>query len=338
MATLVDSNFPNLVNIAKRTDPNGSISEVANVLSKKLRLLDDIPWMEGNLPTGHRITQAANALPSGGWRKLNAGVSASKGETSQFDETCGILQTESRIDVDVAKLNGNAAAYRASEDLLFAEGLAQQFATGVFYESAITNPERLHGLSPRYPALSGYTSSAYTLRGAGTANDGVDNHSVWLINWKPRKVYGIYPKGSQAGLVREDKGEVYVTDPNDSTKQLWAYLTKFQWKCGIAVEDYRYCVRMQWDPSDTTNFPADFSKKSLVFAMQNMLNTVFDSDDISTMRFYMSRTTKARLDGECTGAQANLLEYLSDGGMRLGYFMGVPLRVTDALVAETAIV
>lgn len=336
MATLVDSSFPNLVNVATRLDPNGQVSEVANVLSKKLALLDDIPWLEGNLPTGHRITQAVNALPSGGWRKLNAGIAASKGETSQYDETCGILQSESRIDVDVAKLNGNAAAYRASEDKLFIEGLGQQFATALFYESVSTNPERIHGLSPRYPATSGYTSSAYTIRGTNTAQSGgtADNLSVWLINWEPRKVYGIYPKGSQAGLVREDKGEVYVTDPNDSAKQLWAYLTKYQWKCGIAVEDYRYAMRMQWDPSDSTNYGA--TTKNFIADMQKMLNLIYEVGP--NARFYMNRTSKNRLDTELAiSAQANLLEYVEAGGMRIPAFMGVPIRVTDALVAESYI-
>lgn len=337
MATLVDSGLPTLVNVAKRLDPRtGGISEVANVLSKKLNILDDIPWVEGNLPTGHRVTQAVNALPQGTWRKLNSGVAATKGETDQYDETCGMLQAESRIDVDVAKLNGNAAAYRASEDRLFLEGMAQQFATALFYESVSTNPERIHGLSPRYPATSGFLSSSYVARGAGAAQSGgtADNLSIWLCTWEERKLYGVYPRGSMAGLQSEDKGEVYVTDPNDSTKQLWAFLKKFQWKCGIAVEDYRYAMRIQWDPSDSTNYGA--ATKNLIADMTKALNQIFEVTP--NTRFYMNRTTKNRLDFELAiNAQANLLEYIEDGRGRIPAFMGVPIRITDALVAETAI-
>ena len=71
MATLVDGGYPNLVNITKRMKPDGSVETMmADTLSKELPMLEDMPMVEGNLPTGHRIT-AVNALPSPTWRKLN---------------------------------------------------------------------------------------------------------------------------------------------------------------------------------------------------------------------------------------------------------------------------
>jgi hypothetical protein len=336
MSTLVDSGLPTLANIAKRWDPkSGGVADFANVLSKKLAVLDDIPWYEGNLPTGHRVTQAVNALPVGTWRKFNQGVAATKGETDQYDETCGMLQTESRIDVDVAKLNGNAAAYRASEDKLFIEGLSQQFATAAFYESVSTNPERIHGLSPRYPSTSGFISSPYTFRGAGAAQAGgtADNLSIWIVTWEERKMYGIYPRGSMAGLVREDKGEVYVTDPNDSTRQFWALLTKFQWKCGIAVEDYRYATRIQWDPSDTTNYGA--ATRNMIQDLQKGLNQIYDVTP--NTRIYMNRATKTRLDFEISNSPGTKLGDIQIGGRLMDTFQQVPIRVTDALVPESSI-
>jgi hypothetical protein len=336
MATLVDSGFPTLANIAKRWDPrSGGVAEIANVLSKKRPELDDIPWYEGNLPTGHRVTQAVNALPAASWRKLNSGVAATKGETDQYDETCGILQTEARIDVDVAKLNGNAAAYRASEERLFMEGLGQQFATALWYESVSTNPERIHGLTPRYPATSGYISSPYTFRGTGASQAGgtADNLSIWLVTWEERKLYGIYPRASQAGLVREDKGEVYVVDPNDSTKSLWALLTKLQWKCGIAVEDYRYAVRLQWDPSDSTNYGT--TTTNLISDMMKMSEYIFDTTP--NTRYYMNRASKARLDLEIKNTPGTKLGDIQINGRQLQTFQGIPIRVTDALVAESYI-
>jgi hypothetical protein len=327
MSTLSDSGFPNLVNIAKRMDPQGGIAEVTNILSKKLNILDDIPWVEGNLPTGHRITLAANGLPSASWRKLNAGVAATKGDTEQFDETCGMLEDESKMDVAAAELNGNGAAYRASEDKLKLEGFAQQFATALFYESAASNPERIQGLTPRYPATSGYDSSSYTL--AGT-NAGTNAHSVWLITWEPRKIYGIYPKGSMAGLQRIDKGIQRVLD--GSSNAFYAYCTWFSWKCGIAVEDYRYAVRFQFDPDDS-NF--DDTDRGLYIAMQKMLGTIYENTPQT--RFYMDRTSKLKLDAQLMSNDHNVLTYLDSGGERIPTFMGVPIRVTDSLVAETAI-
>jgi hypothetical protein len=334
MATLSDTGFPNLANWAKRQKPDGGIADIVNVLSRRLPLLDDVPWVEGNLPTGHRITQALS-LPSASWRTLNAGVIATKVDTEQFDETCGILEDESKVDVDLAKLNGDAAVYRASEDDLKKEALGQQFATSVFYESAQTNPTRIHGLAPRYGATSGMTASSYTL--AGT-NAGTNARSFWLISWEPRKIYGIFPKGSMAGLTVEDKGEQRVLDSNSYA--FWAYVTKLQWKMGIAVEDYRYAVRYQWDPDDAAFADDD---RGMYLAMQQAANTIHEI--LPSTRFYMDRTTKAKLDAQLMSNDANLLTYTAQrddmGNMMAGQliptFMGVPIRVTDSLVAETAI-
>jgi hypothetical protein len=50
---------------------------------------------------------------------------------------------------DLAKLNGNEAAFRASEDDAFIAGLANDLETAFFYASTKTDPERIMGLSPR---------------------------------------------------------------------------------------------------------------------------------------------------------------------------------------------
>lgn len=328
MGTTVDTGFPTLANWAAAQDPNGTIARVANVLSKQNPILDKIPWVEGNLPTGHRITQAANALASGAWRSLNTGVPATKVTTQQVDESCGILEDESKIDVDLAALNGNAAAYRGMMDNLKTEGLGQQLATAIFYESTSTNPERIHGLTPRYPGTSGYTASAYTL--AGT-NAGTNAQSVWLITWEPGKVYGIYPKGSQMGLSKEDKGQQRVLDSNNYA--FWAWVTRLVWKCGIAVEDYRYCVRAQWDPDDAA---FDDTDRGLYLMMQKMIGTIFRMTPNTA--FYMNRTSKMKLDAQCASNDANFLtQMLVPGRGPITHFMGIPIYVEDALVAETAI-
>src|SRR5512142_904688 len=135
MSTLTDTAFQNSLNVARRFDPDGSVAAIAELLSKAGDdLVNDIPWQEGNLPTGHRIT-TRTGLPSPTWRKLNQGLDPVKSETAQFDETCGILEAWSRVDVDVAKLNGNEEAYRSSEDEAFIMSLRQQLGTAVFYES-----------------------------------------------------------------------------------------------------------------------------------------------------------------------------------------------------------
>lgn len=331
MATLVSGNFPNITDWAKRQSPMGGIADITNVLTKKKPELDDIPFVEGNLPTGHKLTLVDTALPSGTFRKINAGIAPTKGATNQYEETCCMLDDECLVDKALAKLNGDAAAFRASEEAIKVEGLSQQAATAVWYESAITNPERMHGLSPRYGGTSGFVASSY-VKVKGTVS-GTNAQSVWCVTWEPRKLYGIVPKGSYLGLERNDKGEVRVIDPNDSTKALWMYDTYFSWKFGIAVEDYRYAVRSQWDPDDSTNF-ADTGKTMYQLILEQ-LNTIYDVTP--NTRIYMSRTSKAKLDAQIAANNLNVFDSITIGGRKLQTIGGVPIRVTDSLVGETAI-
>ncbi len=328
MSTLTEGAFPSLANWAKRQDPKGGIADIINVMSKENPLLDDIPWQEGNLPTGHRITHAL-ALPSMSWRLLNRGVAATKADVEQFDEVCGIMEDESKVDVDLAKLNGDAVAYRASEDKLKKEGFAQQAATAVFYENAGTNPERIHGLSARYPSTAGYTSSPYVFTGAA-GNSGSNCRSIWLLTWELRKLYGIYPKGSMMGLQVEDKGEQRVLD--SSSNAFWAYVTKMQWKWGLAVEDYRYAVRFQWDADDAT---MDDAEKGLILGMQKAMGTIYKM--LPSSRFYMDRTTKIKLNAQLSSNKVSLMTNAIENDRLVERFMGVQIRTVDALTTEDAV-
>src|SRR3546814_20593769 len=67
---------------AKRQDPDGSVSASAELLSQDNEILEDMPYVEGNLTTGHRAT-IRTGLPTATWRKLNAGIPTSKSRTNQ---------------------------------------------------------------------------------------------------------------------------------------------------------------------------------------------------------------------------------------------------------------
>jgi len=329
MATLTQV-YPSLVEVAKRLDPNGGIASIAEHLSKINPFLEDVPWIEGNLPTGHRIT-ARTALPSPTWRRLNAGVDPAMSATVQVDETCGMLEAYSKVDVDLANINGNAAAFRASEDRAFVESFGQEVTRAFLYESAFTNPERIEGLAPRYNSTTVGQTASYAFKGS---NSGANCQSVWLLNWDPDRLFGIYPKGTVAGLNMEDLGKVLVPDAN--SKQFLAYVSRWQWKPGLCVRDFRYAVRLQWDPDDATAGAsmAD-AGTGLLTLMQNSLSQVYQLT--SNARFYMSRKSFRLLNNQLMGKQANFMEYVELGKRRVPAYLGVPIRVMDALVDETAI-
>jgi len=172
-----------LLDYAKREHPGGGIDDVIEVLANSNPIIADANVMEGNLATGHRSTQRATD-PTGTWRLLNYGVAAEKSTTKQVTDTCGILEAYSQLDVDIALLNGNEAAFRASEDNAFITGLNDTAATALFYSNSGTDSEKMHGLAPRYNSLA--TTHAYADQIKNGSGSGSDNTSVWLITWGPK--------------------------------------------------------------------------------------------------------------------------------------------------------
>jgi hypothetical protein len=178
MATLSTA-WPTLLDVANRLDPNGSIAQVAEILTQYNEVLDDIAWVEGNLPTGHKTT-IRSSIPAGTWRLLNQGITPVKSQANQIIETCGMLENYSEVDKALAQLNGNSAAWRLSEDKAIIEGISQSLSTALIYGDTSVNPERFIGLAPRYYTLSGSNVSDNVINAGGS---GSDNTSIWLVGW-----------------------------------------------------------------------------------------------------------------------------------------------------------
>ena len=72
-------------------DPKGAIAKIVEILNETNEVLDDMLFLEGNLPTGHKTT-IRSGLPSATWRLLNYGVQPSKSRTVQVTDTVGMLE------------------------------------------------------------------------------------------------------------------------------------------------------------------------------------------------------------------------------------------------------
>jgi hypothetical protein len=332
MATLGANNLT-LLDVAKRIDPDGSASAIAEMLTQNNEILDDMPWVEGNLPTGHRVT-VRTGLPTVAWRKLNQGVAQGKSTTAQVDEACGMLEGFGQVDQDLAELNGNTNAFRMQENTAFIESINQSFASTLMYGDTATNPERFLGLAPRFddvPTTSnGAENKVNVIDGGGT---GSDNGSIYLIGWSPTTVHGIYPKGSKAGLIHEDLGLETVLDANNNKYR--AYLDRYQWKCGIALRDWRYVVRIaNIDMSDLTKNAA--TGADLIDLMSRALERIHSLNGV-TPAFYVNRTIRSFLRRQTVNKVANsTLRYDEVGGKPALMFSEVPVRMTDALLETEA--
>ena len=111
-----------LVDLVKRQDPDGKIATIAEILNETNEILDDMVWMEGNLPTGHRTT-VRTGIPAPTWRKLYGGVQPTKSTTAQVTDNTGMLEAYAEVDKALADLNGNTSEFRLSEDMAHIEGI-----------------------------------------------------------------------------------------------------------------------------------------------------------------------------------------------------------------------
>ena len=48
---IINTMFPSLIDVAKRTDPDGAIASIAELLSQTNPILDDAVWVEANQTT-----------------------------------------------------------------------------------------------------------------------------------------------------------------------------------------------------------------------------------------------------------------------------------------------
>ena len=69
--------------------------------------------------------------------------------------------------------------------------------------------------------------------------------------------------------------------------------------------------------------------------MQKMQGVVYSLSP--NARYYMDRTSYQLFCDQLANSSANLLEYIAMGGRRVPHFEGLPIRITDALVAETGV-
>lgn len=332
--TALSTNNLTLADWAKRTDPDGRVPIIAELLSQSNEILEDAVFKEGNLPTGERVI-VRTGLPTVYWRALNQGIPSSKSTTAQVDEACGILEARSEVDKDLAMLNGNTAQFRLSEDQAFLEAMNQVQASTMFYGNPATDAKQFLGLSTRYSSTT--AGNGQNIIDAGGDNAST-NTSVWLIVWGDNTVYCPFPKGSKAGLIHEDLGEQTVYSGDN---RLQAYATRYQWKNGLVVKDWRYVVRVANIKvadlyNSATGTQAPTASTALIKLMARAMYRI-PNMSMGRAAFYMNRTVHAGLSVMALDKSQYVLkvnEGLSQFGTPYAWlsFLGVPMRRVDAIL------
>ncbi len=222
--------------LRKRLNPQGSLDWIMEIMAESNPIMQHIPWMEGNLPTGNQTT-LRTSYPHPELRRINRGVGNQKSDTKQITDTCCIMEARSPIDVRLLKMAPDKEGLRRSEDAAFVEGFTQALASYIFYGDTEANPDQFNGLAIRYNTLTGDKGTpGYQVINAGGATAS-KQASAYFVDWGERSVVGIYPRGSKAGLDTQDLGENDMLDPDG--KPYRAVTTLFSWDAGLAVQNLR---------------------------------------------------------------------------------------------------
>lgn len=328
MATL-NAELPTLLDLAKRMDPQGNIADVIEYMQVRNPILMDAVAREGNLPTGHTFS-GRTALPSVQWRKFNEGITPGKSRTDNITETAGSLEAMSVVDEALANLNGNAPAFRASEDKAFTVSLNKEAERSVIYESTKSAPEKIMGLAPRLDATTSQAGSQIVK--ADPAAAGSDQTSVYLVGWGLNSVYLFTPKGVPGGLQKQDLGKQLWDD--GTGKKFPAWVTHWRWQFGLAVQDWRYVGRI-------ANIDTGAISATGTNLIESMIDMYHQMDSHTGVRFawYANRTIGKFLHKQArneTGSSTLAIENIA--GQPVTTILGIPVRITDTILSTEAVV
>ncbi|WP_343561730.1 major capsid protein [Kiloniella sp. b19] len=313
--------------------PEGAVIEL---LKQENPILQDATAMECNKGAEHLHT-IRTGLPEVVWGTLYKGIPQSKSTTQQVKDTTGFLEGLSSIDErllnNYAGEPEKAKLMRMNEAMGFIEAMNQKMASAIFYESTDSNALGFKGLSHRFKVIGGGGSGRQVVDGGGTGND---NTSIWFVTWGDRFTHMLYPKGTRAGLQRDDMGRQRVLD--DNGHPYYVLEEKFTWFGGIACKDYRYNVRVaNIDVSQMKAGNVDLYAllRQGYYRLQNRKVNRGNAME-GRVAIYCNRNVLEALDALAHNAGADdsfvRLTPKEIEGQEVLTYRGIPIRETDALL------
>lgn len=322
MATLAHD-VPNILDISTRYTEDGKPLPIAEILTKRKPVFMDIPWMEANTTNGHRMA-VETELPEAVLRKLNKGASASTGRVNNVTESTAEFASLGVVDKTLAELSSNVNDFRVKKNGRHIEAIGQKFEDQFFNGTAVV-PEGFVGLKERYSVSTGVLSrQVIKLAGSGT-----DLTSIFVVGWGADSVYGLYAKGTRAGIQHTDYGDDLVSDATGA--QYPAYRDWFALQAGVAVEDPRCVVRIaNIDLSNLKDGPVVGT--DLVLANQ-LIRATHRVERLQSLNpvIYCTRDIYEWLDIQAANRTLLALKHVELDGKQVTMFRGIPIRETDAL-------
>lgn len=342
---VLGSNFLNLVDVAKRSDPKNGV--ILEALHNSNPILQDAIAIECNDGSKHTHS-VRTGLPSVAWGRIYQGIPQSKSAIQQVVDTTGFVEGASTIDERLLSMypdEEDQNNVRLIEAGGFLEALNQEMATGLFYHSTKSAPEKFDGLAVRYGSYGGSTfnmgAESQVINGGGA---GANNTSIWFVTWGDNYTFLLYPKGTTAGVKRQDMGRQRVLDASGNPYYVQEEL--FRWHIGMGVKDWRYNARIaNIDVAAAQAGTVDLYKllTSAYYRLQKRRNTDGTTFMGGKTVMYANKTILEALDNLATGvgssANAKLqIRREQVEGNEVLTWRGIPIRESDSILNTEALV
>ena len=322
----IGQTYLTLADVYRQSESSKEIATIIELLAQQNPIIEDATVVECNDGTKH-LTTVRSGLPAVTWRRLYEGVQPSKSTTKQVVDSTGMLEAWSEVDAKLVDISPDPKKLRLNEAMAFLEAMNIEMATGIFYHNTKTDPEKFLGLSPRFNDLTAENSRQIIDAGGSSS----DNNSVWFIVWGERTCHLLYPRGSQAGLKREDKG--VQTKNNSDGSVLDVYREKFSWDIGLSVRDWRYVARV-----------CNIATSALTAGSLDLDSYMIDAYYALQQRrvaggkaaIYCNARVKKYLHKKARD-KSNVNLYLENyQGQEILTYLGIPIRECDALLSTEA--
>lgn len=329
MAT-IGQNYLTLKDMYSQMEGDGKVTAaIIDLFMSSNAILEDAIAVECNDGTNHKTT-VRNGLPQPQFRQFYQGVECQKGDYTPVVDTTSMLDDYSEVDKKLADINGNTAQFRLNEAEAHIQGMNKTAKTNIFYGSKGKNASAFDGLATRYNKLSS-TEGELGYQVIGGGGTGSNNTSIFFVTWGDRHTHLIYPKGSKAGLQRQDKGQVTVQD--SAGRNFEAYRDYFSWDLGLCVRNYRSSARIcNIDVSDLSGASA----ADLTDLMVDAYYRIEEHAQTGKTVIYANNTIRTFLHKQAMKKSNVNLTIDEFAGKPIVKFLGIPIKPCSEILNTEA--
>lgn len=328
--------YVSLLDVSKKGD------KVAEVLTLKNKMMGDIPYTEMNEGTVHKESIRA-FLPSPKYRKANQALAAAKSGLEERTFSASHFESRSQMDAKVAQRGGmdRVGVNRWNQAHGHIQAMANEHARLMIYGSPSGEGNKEPGFADIY-----YTTNTTTSETAknvvSAAGVGSDNTSIYMINWNPNSIFGVYPKGTQTGLKRTDYSEngklvqLQGLDELGAAGTFYGYDEIFELDHGLVVKDWRQAARIA--NIDVSDLKAGTGTNPQLLDL--LITAQYRLDDMAGAIIYCNRTVHGMLHKQAltTVKAGGGLTFMNFGGEQVLSFNGMPIRIQDSILETEAVV